>query len=734
MSELLARLVRSITGHWKRSLIVALVAVFAIGALSGTAGDPPPDDFDIPGTESQKAYDLFSAHSPALAGVDSTVVFSVADGTLRQPEHKRSILETIGQIESQPDVLTVSNPYTGNAISQDGRIAYVDVRYDLDFGDVTKKQGEQLEEATAPAEEAGVDVSMRGVVVDLASEQDAPVGELIGIFVAIILLSLLFRSIAAMIATIVGALIGVMVGQMLLVILAAPLGMPEFASVIAMMLGLGAGIDYSLLIIGRFREQSAAGDSVRDAAAKSAATSGSAVVAAGLIVMVAIAGLLVIGIPLIGKMGIGAAIGVAAVVVSALTILPVMIGALQRWLKPKKLSHVLPSKAFASWGERITARPWVSIAAGVIVLLVFAFPLTNMRLGSPDDGNQPEEKTQRVAYDLISEGFGPGTNGPFLIAVDIPKGDANNQTDLDRLSGALGETDGVAFASPAEVSEDGEMATIFLIPETSPQDAKTSELLENLRSNVIPEATADTDLAAFVGGNTAGFEDFSDKVAERLPVFILMVIGLSVLLLMAAFRSLWIPLVSAVFNLLSVGAAYGVVVAVFQEGIGASLIGADSGVPIMSFIPVMIFAILFGLSMDYNVFLLSRVHEAYNEGDTPRESVIHGLSRIGKVVLFAGLIMSSVFLAFVSQPDVVAKMMGLGLGLAILIDVLFVRLVIAPAVVYLLGDKAWWLPGWLDKILPNVSLEGHLIANKDPRGEALAPELAEDPIYEADAK
>lgn len=732
MSDLLARLVRTITGHWIRALVIALIAVFAIGALSGTAGDPPPDDFDIPGTESQKAYDLFSAHSPALAGVDSTVVFSVEDGTLAQPDRKRAVNATLKEIQGLDDVLTVSDLYEpkAGAISEDGRIGYVDVRFDLEFGDVTKKQGEELGEATDAAEEAGVNVSMRGVVVDLAQEQEAPIGELIGVALAIVLLTLLFRSIAAMIATLIGALIGVATGQMLLVILAAPLGMPEFASVIAMMLGLGAGIDYSLLMIGRFREQAAAGDSVRDAAAKSAATSGSAVVAAGLIVMVAIAGLLVIGIPMIGKMGLGAAIGVAAVVVSALTILPIMIGALQRWLKPKKLSHVLPSKSFGRWGEIVTGRPWVAIAAGVIVLLIFAYPMTNMRLGSPDDGNQPEGKTQRTAYDLISEGFGPGTNGPFLVAVDIPKGETTNQSDLDGIADALNRTDGVTFASPAQVSEDGELATIFLIPDTSPQDEATSDLLEEIRTNVIPAATEENGLQAFVGGNTASFVDFSDKVSERLPVFILVVIGLSVLLLMAAFRSLWIPLVSALFNLLSVGAAYGVVVAVFQDGIGASLIGVDSGVPIMSFIPVMIFAILFGLSMDYNVFLLSRVHEAYNEGDGPRDSVIHGLSRIGKVVLFAGLIMASVFLAFVTQPDVIAKMMGLGLGLAILIDVLFVRLVIAPAVVTLLGDKAWWLPGWLDRILPNVSLEGHLVANRDPRGEPLSPELAKDPTLQ----
>ncbi|HMU25870.1 MAG TPA: MMPL family transporter [Solirubrobacterales bacterium] len=732
MSDLLARLARSITGHWKTALLIAIASVIGIGILSGTAGEAPPENFDVPGTESQQAYDLFTEHSPALAGVDATVVFNATEGSVDQPARKQAIEESLKEIKGQPDVLTVSNPVSekAGAVSKDGKVAYVDVRYDLDFGDVTKVQSERLEEATDPVKSEGVEVAMRGIVIDAGQQEQAPVGELIGVIIAIFLLTLLFRSISAMIATLLGALIGVMVGQMLLVILAAPLGLPDFAATIAMMLGLGAGIDYSLLILGRYREQAAAGDSTRDAAAKSAATSGSAVLAAGLIVMVAIAGLLVIGIPLIGKMGIGAAIGVAAVVVSALTFLPIMIGALQRWLKPKKLKHVLPSPAFGRWAERITGKPWISIAIGVVVLLVFASPLLDMRLGSPDDGNQPEGKTQRVAYDLISDGFGKGVNGPFLIAVDTPDGAKQSKQQLDAVVKDLRQVDGVANVSPAAPSEDNEMATIFLIPTTSPQDAATSDLLTELRDTVLPDATEGTGLSAYVGGNTASFEDFSDKVSERLPVFIMVVIGLSVLLLMAAFRSLWVPLVSAVFNLLSIGAAYGVVVAVFQKGIGASLIGVDSGVPIMSFIPVMIFAILFGLSMDYNVFLLSRIHEAYNEGDRPRESVIHGLSRIGKVILFAGLIMASVFSAFVTQDDVVAKMMGIGLGLAILIDVLIVRLVIAPAVVTLLGDKAWWLPGWLDRILPNVSLEGHLVENRDPKGEPLAPELANDPIYE----
>lgn len=713
MSLLLARLARTITQHWIRSAIVALVVLVIIGALAG-AGGKAADDFAIPGTESQQALDLFKAHSPAFAGADSTIVYSVDSGTLDQPERKAAIEKSLTDIKGLDGVEEVGDPFApGASMSKDGRIAAIDVRYTTEPQDIETQDGKDLEKAAETAEQDGVNVSARGIVIDTGSQQDAPVGELIGVAVAIILLTVLFRSGVAMVATLVGALLGVAVGQMLLAALAKPLGLPEFASIIAVMLGLGAGIDYALLIISRYREQVAAGDSARDASAKSLATSGTAVVAAGVIVMVAIAGLLVIGIPFIGKLGLASAIGVGAVVVSAITVLPIMMGALKRWLKPKKPEHVLPSKAFTRWGERVTARPWVSIVIGVVIMLVFAYPATHMRLGQPDDGNQPESKTQRVAYDLQSKAFGAGSNGPFLLAVDTPKDDADTKAQLQKLSDAIKDTPGVATVAPPQLSKDGEMATIFAIPTTAPQDAKTSDLLTTLRDDVIPGAVAGTPLKVYVGGNTAGFEDFSDKVSSRLPLFFVVVIGLSILLLMAAFRSIWVPLISGVFNLLSITAAYGVVTAVFQDGIGANLIGVDSGVPVVSFVPVMMFAILFGLSMDYNVFLLSRIHEAYNEGDRPRESVIHGMGRIGKVILFAGLIMASVFLAFVATSDVISKMFGIGLGLAILIDVLFVRLVIAPAVVTLLGDKAWWLPGWLGKIIPNVSLEGHLVQGLD---------------------
>ena len=683
---------RTLASHWKRSLAAA-VGVLVLLVLAAGAAEEVADDYALPGAESQQAIDLFQAHSPAFGGADSTLVFTVDEGKVSDPEPKAAIEGALAEVRELEGVELVASPFEpGGQVSEDGRLAAVDVRYSTDPGEIEKEDGEALIAAGETAEPE-VQVEARGVLIDLAAEQEAPVGEIIGVLIAIVLLTLLFRSGWAMGATLIGALLGVAAGQILLAVLAAPLGLPSFAAVIAVMLGLGAGIDYALLIIGRYREQRAAGDSMQDAAARSAATSGTTVVAAGLIVMVAIAGLLVIGVPYVGKMGLGAAIAIGAVVVSALTILPILMGAFGRKLVPKKAEHVQVSPAFSRWGEIVTRRPWASIAAGVVVLLVFAFPVTEMRIGQPDDGNQAESRTQRVAYDQLTEAFGPGSNGPFLLAVDTPKGAPETEQQLRALQEAVADTPGIASVPPASVSEDGEMATIFAIPTTAPQDAKTSALLDRLREDVIPRATADTPLKVYVGGNTAGFEDVSDKVAGRLPVFIAVVIGLSVLLLVMVFRSLWIPLVSAVFNLLSVAAAYGVVVAVFQEGIGASLIGSDSGIPIISFLPVMLFAILFGLSMDYNVFLLSRIHEAYNEGDAPRESVIHGMGRIGKVVVFAGLIMSAVFLSFVTAPDFIGKMFGLGLGLAILIDVLVVRMVIAPAVVTLLGDRAWWLPG-----------------------------------------
>ncbi|HYI35015.1 MAG TPA: MMPL family transporter [Thermoleophilaceae bacterium] len=706
MSSLLASVARSLTAHWKRGLIGLVVVIALVGVAVGSQSGKAAQDFAIPGTESQKAQDLLESKFPAAAGAQSQVVYSVEDGRIGAAQ-RETIAGASQKIAALPHVIgSAAQLDRGLRVSEDGRTALSTVQYDRQSTELEPEDGKELETAARTAEGDGLSVALRGETVDLASQQEAPVGELIGVGIAIILLTILFRSLAAMFVTLIGALVGVFISQLILAAVSKPIGIPDFATTIAVMLGLGAGIDYALVIFSRFREQLAAGDTPPEAAARANATSGTSVVAAGLIVMVAIAGLLAVGIPLVGKMGVGSAIAVAMVVISSITVLPIFAGALARWLKPKDPKHVAASPGFARWGRRLTRRPWIPVIAGGVVLLILTIPVTDLRLGQPDDGNQPAEKTQRVAYDQLSKGFGPGSNGPLLLAVGSKDGGTLDRAELTGLTRELRGTKGVAQVAPPQPNRTGDAAIVSVIPRTSPQDKATSALVDRLRDRTIPAATRDGDLNVYVGGLTASFEDFSDKISSRLPLFIGIVIGLSILLLIAVFRSIWVPLASAVFNLLSIGAAYGVVVAVFQWGWGASLLGAAEGTPIVSFIPLMMFAILFGLSMDYNVFLLSRIREAYFEGDSPKESVAHGLSRIAKVILTAGLIMASVFLGFATGDDTIVKMFGVGLGAAILIDVLIVRMVVSPALMALLGDKAWWIPDWLDRALPNVSLEG----------------------------
>jgi RND superfamily putative drug exporter len=502
-----------------------------------------------------------------------------------------------------------------------------------------------------------------------------------------------------MLLTLIASLIALAGGILLLRFGAAFTDFPSFAPTLGVMLGLGAGIDYALLIVGRYREQLAAGDSVAHSARVANATAGTSVIAAGSIVVVAIAGLLATGIPFVGRMGLGSAIVVASVAVGAVTVLPTLMGAFARRLRPRRPETVAPSRAFARWGEAIVRRPWAAAIAGTLVLVLLAMPVLGLRLGQPDDGNNRSGTTTRIAYDRLAEGFGVGFNAPLVLA-------ASGTGSLDAVRTSVERTPGVAQVSAPRRSPRGDAATLTVIPRTSPQDPRTSDLVKRLRDSTLPAATRGTDTRVYVGGATATLDDLAAKIATRLPLFIALVIGLSVILLMAVFRSIWVPLVSAAFNLLSIGAAYGVVVAVFQHGVGASLLGISGNVPIVSFVPLFMFAILFGLSMDYNVFLQSRIREEYMRGAGPEQSVVRALSRVGRIILAAGAIMTSVFLGFVSDPDVVVKTIGLGLASAILIDVLIVRMVVAPAVMTLLGDRAWALPSWLDRVLPRISLEG----------------------------
>jgi putative drug exporter of the RND superfamily len=675
MAHALGRLAASAAGHWKRSLAIVAAILVVIGGASALGGGAFVDSFSTPGTESQKAIDLLTERFPAQSGDTATLVFATGKGTLKD---NPAIAQTAATVKRQPHVTGVS-PLQ---LSANQRIGFLTVQYNKPAQDLQRAPGERLADVSSIGEQTGLEVSRRGPIVDQAEQLAAPVGELIGLAVAIIVLTLVFRSIAAMLLTLISSLIALAGGILLLRFGAAFTDFPSFAPTLGVMLGLGAGIDYALLIVGRYREQLAAGDTVEHSARIANSTAGTSVVAAGAIVVVAIAGLLATGIPFVGRMGVGSAIVVASVAVGAVTVLPTLMGAFARRLKPKNPESVAPSRAFANWATRITKRPKTAAIAGTLVLVALAAPVLGLRLGMPDDGNDAKGTTTRIAYDRLAEGFGVGFNGPLVLATD-------NMGALQQTKAAAEKTSGVAFVSDPVISPRRDAATFTVIPKTSPQDPKTSDLVTNLR-DTLPNRV-------YVGGAVATLDDMAAKIAGRLPIFIALVIGLSIVLLMAVFRSIWVPLVSAAFNLLSIGAAYGVVVLVFQTGMD---------VPIVSFVPLFMFAILFGLSMDYNVFLQSRIREEYLKGATPEESVTRALARVGRIILAAGAIMTAVFLGFVGDPDVVVKTIGLGLASAILIDVLIVRMIVAPAVMTLLGDRAWALPAWLDRALPKISLEG----------------------------
>ena len=705
--------------HWKRSLAIVAVVLVALGVAAGAGGGSFVDDFRTPGTESQAAMDVLDERFAAEAGDTANVVFAVESGTLSEPDRRAAITRTVEEIAAQPHVTAAPSPFERGSgqLSENGRIAFVPIQYDDTAPTLGEEPGQRLEQVAEIGEQAGLEVSRNGAIVDQAEQTTAPVGELIGVAVAMIVLTLVFGSVAAMALTLISALIALAGGLLLLQFASAFADFPSFAPTLGVMLGLGAGIDYALLIVGRYREQLASGDSVGHSARVANATAGTSVVAAGAIVVVAIAGLLATGIPFVGQMGIGSAIIIAMVAVGAVTVLPTLMGAFARRLRPKRPERVEPSRRFGRWAGVITRRPLAAAIAGTLVLVLLAVPFASLRLGQPDDGNDSPGSTTRVAYDRLAEGFGPGFNGPLVLAATTPT-DGSGQATLTRVERAVAGDRDVAVVSPAERSPAGDAAVLNVIPKSSPQDERTTELVERLRDDVLPAATAGSQVEVYVGGATATLQDLADKIASRLPIFIAMVVGLSVLLLMAVFRSLWVPLVSAAFNLLSIAAAYGVVVLVFQDGVGAGLLGVDGEVPIVSFVPLFMFAILFGLSMDYNVFLQSRIREEYLGGAGPKESVVRAMSRVGRIILAAGVIMTSVFLGFVTDPDVVVKTIGLGLAAAILIDVLVVRMVVAPAVMTLLGDRAWTLPTWLDRVLPRISLEGDLNDEHRPSAPA----------------
>ncbi len=735
VSRWLDRLGRSAVRHRWWFVAVWVIAAVGIGLLSKGLDGQTSDNFRIDGSQSQEALDLLQSQFPSQSGSTATVVFQSNDG-INDPAVKAAISESVANLSKIPHVTSVTDPYgpLGAAIvSKSGDIALVTVQYDELAQQVGLGAFDQITAATAPAEQAGVRLAYGGAVVDFSDQPPEGNADLIGLLAAVVILLFVFGSVVAMGLPILTALFGLGIGISLINIVAAITDIGTLAPTLATMIGLGVGIDYSLFIVTRYRENLAAGMPVEAAVGHSVATAGSAVIFAGCTVVIAISGLAVSGIPYVARLGYMSAMVVAVMMLAAITFLPAIIGIvghnIDKWRVPSFMHHPNRDAGAAPagptfwerWAVRVAEHKWVFAIVGTLIMLVIASPFLSMRLGESDDGNLPTSTTQRQAYDLIAQGFGPGANGPLLVVVSLPP-DADEAV-VDDIAAAIRQTPGVSGVLPANFNTDKTVALLGVYPTSAPESDATNNLVQTLRDEIPKAISASgaTGVQAYVGGVTATFIDISDQIASRLPLFIFAVVLLSFLLLMLVFHSVLVPLTAAVMNLLSVAAAYGVIVAVFQWGWAKDLIGLESTVPIVSFVPMMMFAVLFGLSMDYQVFLLTRVREEYDGSHNTRQAVVRGLSRTARVITSAALIMIFVFGAFVLNESPEVKMFGLGLAFAVLIDSTIVRMMLVPSVMEILGDANWWFPKWLGW-LPRLDIDSASPTPQEPAAIERTPE------------
>ena len=707
MSAFLYRLGRSCARHPFRVLGLWLVAAIAVVSLQGQFGGRFENSFRVPGVESQRAADVLKDKFPSQSGKSARIVFHTTDGRVDDADREGAIEAARSTLSTGHDVAAVTDPFgpQSAAVSADGHTAYVDVAYTVD-----KFTETHLDDATAAASvsrAAGVQTDFTGELAQVA--KDDPSSELIGVAVAIIVLLIAFGSVVAMGLPIVTALMGVFVGAASVGLLTVVMDVPDFSLILCMMVGLGVGIDYALFVVTRHRQNLHDGMTVADAAGTANATAGLSVLFAGSTVVIAILGLFLAGLPAISAMGAAIAVVVIASMIAAVTLLPGLLGLVGTKIDKLSIhrkSHVTkPAHATISgrWAHHVGQHPVRYSVASFVALCVIAVPALRMHIGTPDDGNAADGKTQRIAYDALADGFGKGFNGPIVAVVAVPG--AADRAAVVRVHDALQADRGVAAVTAPTFNAAGDTAVLTVNPTTGPQDEKTDELVQHLRSDVLPATVAGTNAKVMLTGQAMA-TDLAERLMDRLPIFIVAVVAMSFLLLMIVFRSVLVPVKAAVMNLLSIAAAYGVLVAVFQWGWGKGLIGLEHTVPINPFLPLMMFAILFGLSMDYEVFLLSRVREEYVATGDSHTSVVGGLSSTARVITSAALIMMSVFGAFVLGDDVNGKMFGVGLSVAVFLDATLVRMVLVPATMSLAGRANWWLPNWLDRILPHLDLEG----------------------------
>ncbi|CAN5405694.1 MMPL family transporter [soil metagenome] len=707
----------------KRVVLGWVIIVAILGALSGAIGGEFIDSSNIPGAESQKAIDLLDERFPAQSGDSATLVFQSSSG-VNDPTVKSEIDAVLASAAALPNVVNVASPFEANgAISADGTIAYAAVLYDESAESIP---AESVEELTALVDSSATDnlrVEVGGQVISASEEVETGTAELIGIAAAIVILLITFGSVIAMGLPIITALVGVVIGTLVAILGAAVFDLNTITTAFVSMMGLGVGIDYSLFIVTRFREGRHKGMSVENAVVAAIDSAGRAVLFAGSIVVIAMLGLFIIGIPFVGFLGAAAAGVVIASVLVANGLLPAILGwvgpHIDRWTIPTSKPVPVERTVGFRLVTRIQKRPLVWLIGALVVIGAIAYPITDAQVGTSDAGNDSETMHTRRAYDLLATGFGPGFNGPLTIVVNDNTG--LDQTEVTALSDNIAATANVAAVNPAIFNETGDTAVFQVIPGTSPQDTQTEDLIKDLRNDVIPADLEGSGAQAYITGPTAANVDIAEKISDGLPLFIALVAGLSIIILMAVFRSVFIPIKAALLNLLSFAGAYGVLTAVFTKGWGASWVGVDQTGPIESFLPMILFGILFGLSMDYEVFLVSRIRESYLESKDTNWALSHGIGSTGRVIIAAGAIMVSVFASFALGDSRVLKEFGIGLASAIFIDVAIVRMIIVPSVMTLAGRANWWFPSWLDRILPRLDIEGgHSEPHAAPAGAATA--------------
>jgi RND superfamily putative drug exporter len=719
---MLDRLARSCYRRRRLVLVAWAVALVLVSVLSKSAGGKDTTNFSLPGTESQQALNLLKARFPARSGDTAAIVFAAPGAGGVDAVRGRITAAVAAAQRANPHISGVVDPFSAqdaHEVSADRHIAFAEVHLDTISNDLPKSTGPGIEAAVRSAARPGpgLQVAFGGF---LFTPRTPPGGtEAVGLLAAVIILLIAFGSLLAMAMPLFIAIFSIVIGLGLIALLANVLEIATFTNLITAMIGIGVGIDYALFIVTRYRQGLHDGMPPEDAIARALSTSGRAVIFAGCTVVIALMGMFLMGLSFVDGLAVGAALAVLITMAASVTLLPAMLGFagpnidkfhVPRLHRAASTSEVRTGFWFR-WSRTIQRRPWPFAVAALALLLVLAFPATRLKLGFPDAGNDPKGTTTRQAYDLLAKGFGPGYNGPLVVAVSLP-----HPSDLavaQRLDAALRADPGAATATPVQPNSATAptAAVITVTPKTAPQDGATGTWVRHIRRDVIAPVVAGTGVVAKTTGTASFNIDVTKKLSSRLPLFFGAVIALSFLLLMAVFRSLLVPLKAAVMNLLSIGAAFGVLVAVFEWGWGASLIGVAKQ-PIASFSPMMLFAILFGLSMDYEVFLLSRVKEEHDRTGDNALAVADGLAATARVITAAAAIMVTVFFTFLFQSDAVAKLFGLGLGVAILVDATVVRMVLVPATMELLGEANWWLPGWLQRVLPDLRVDRELPADE----------------------